>query len=183
MRGGANGARLRSAPQQDWEGNEPARSARVSAVSEPIAADVGASVADIIVSAGNVGVEQAATAAGIEATVPFAPGRGHATDAQTDAHSFAPSEPIHDGYRNWSKQDYAVSPAESMSDRTQSMGSTAPEMTVSVGGLRVLGANHGGTKHGVSTAREGASTTDFFVNSTDMANTWKPAGNGLFEIR
>ncbi|ODU70807.1 MAG: catalase/peroxidase HPI [Novosphingobium sp. SCN 66-18] len=183
MRGGANGARIRLAPQKDWEGNEPARLSRVLAVLEPIAADLGASVADIIVLAGNVGVEQAARAAGIEATVPFAPGRGDATDAQTDAHSFAPLEPIHDGYRNWLKQDYAVSPAELMLDRTQLMGLTAPEMTVLVGGLRVLGANHGGTKHGVLTAREGALTTDFFVNLTDMANTWKPAGNGLFEIR
>ena len=176
MRGGANGARIRLAPQKDWEGNEPERLAKVLTVYEAIAADTGASVADVIVLAGNVGVEQAAKAAGIDVTVPFAPGRGDATDEATDADSFAPLEPVHDGYRNWLKQDYAVSPEELMLDRTQLMGLTAHEMTVLVGGMRVLGTNHGGTKHGVFTDRVGALTTDFFVNLTDMANEWVPTG-------
>ncbi|WP_234053064.1 MULTISPECIES: catalase/peroxidase HPI [unclassified Xanthobacter] len=183
MRGGANGARLRLAPQKDWEGNEPERLARVLAVLEPIAAKAGASIADVIVLAGNVGVEQAAKAAGFDVAVPFTPGRGDATDAMTDADSFGVLEPIHDGYRNWLKKDYIVSPEELMLDRTQLMGLTAVEMTVLVGGLRVLGANYGGSKHGVFTDREGALTTDFFVNLTDMGNTWKSTGNGLYEIR
>ncbi|MFN4278504.1 MAG: catalase/peroxidase HPI, partial [Ferrovibrio sp.] len=183
MRGGANGARIRLAPQKDWAGNEPKRLAKVLGVLEGIARDSGASIADVIVLAGNVGIEQAAKAAGIQIDVPFAPGRGDATDAMTDAESFAVLEPIHDGYRNWLKEDYAVSPEELMLDRTQLMGLTAPEMTVLVGGLRVLGANHGGSKHGVFTDRVGALTNDFFVNLTDMANTWKPAGKNLYEIR
>jgi len=181
-RGGANGARIRLGPQNDWEGNEPARLAEVLSVLEPIAAETGASVADVIVLAGNVGVEQAAKAAGFDVTVPFSPGRGDATDETTDAHSFAPLEPVHDGYRNWLKQDYAVSPEEMMLDRTQLMGLTAHEMTVLVGGMRVLGANHGGTKHGVFTDREGALTNDFFVNLTDMAYTWKPTGENQYEV-
>jgi catalase-peroxidase len=183
MRGGANGARIRLAPQKDWEGNEPKRLSKVLGVLESIAADTGASVADVIVLAGNVGVEQAAKAAGVDVTVPFSPGRGDATDAITDAESFEPLEPIHDGYRNWLAKEYVVSPEELMLDRTQLMGLTAPEMTVLVGGMRVLGTNHGGTKHGVFTDREGVLTNDFFVNLTDMANEWKPAGKGLYEIR
>jgi catalase-peroxidase len=182
-RGGANGARIRLAPQKDWEGNEPARLAKVLAVLEGIAAQTGASVADVIILAGNVGVEQAAKAAGFDVTVPFFPGCGDATDAMTDAHSFHVLEPIHDGYRNWLKHDYAVSAEELMLDRTQLMGLTAPEMTALVGGMRVLGTNHGGTKHGVLTDREGALTTDFFVNLTDMKNTWRSAGRDVFEIR
>ncbi len=183
MRGGANGARIRLAPQKDWEGNEPERLARVLAVLEPIAAEAGASVADVIVLAGNVGVEQAAKAAGVDVTVPFAPGRGDATDEMTDAESFDALEPLYDGYRNWLKQDYAVSPEELMLDRTQLMGLTAPEMTVLVGGMRVLGTNHGGTRHGVFTDRVGRLTNDFFVTLTDMTYEWKPAGDGVFEIR
>ena len=183
MRGGANGARIRLAPQKDWAGNEPERLARVLGVLEGIAADTGASVADVIVLAGNVGIEQAARAAGVQVTVPFAPGRGDATDEMTDAESFEPLEPIHDAYRNWLKQDYAVSAEELMLDRTQLMGLTAPEMTVLVGGMRVLGTNHGGTRHGVLTERVGALSNDFFVNLTDMRNAWTPAGEGLYEIR
>ncbi|WP_068114325.1 catalase/peroxidase HPI [Tropicimonas marinistellae] len=182
-RGGANGARIRLAPQKDWAGNEPERLARVLGVLEGIAAETGASVADVIVLAGNVGIEQAAKAAGYDVEVPFAPGRGDATDAMTDAESFDALEPIHDGYRNWLKEAYAVGPEELMLDRTQLMGLTAPEMTVLVGGMRVLGTNHGGTKHGVFTDREGALTTDFFVNLTDMANTWNAVGDNLYEIR
>ncbi|TYC59685.1 catalase/peroxidase HPI [Zoogloea oleivorans] len=182
MRGGANGARIRLAPQKDWEGNEPARLARVLAVYEKIAADTGASVADVIVLGGNVGVEQAAKAAGFDIAVPFAAGRGDATDAMTDAESFDVLEPVHDGYRNWLKKDYKVSAEELMLDRTQLMGLTAHEMTVLVGGMRVLGTNHGGSRHGVLTDRVGVLTNDFFVNLTDMACTWKPAGQNLYEI-
>lgn len=181
-RGGANGARLRLAPQKDWPGNEPDRLARVLTVLQSIAAESGASLADVIVLAGNVGIEQAARAAGFEVTVPFSPGRGDATVEMTDADSFQVLEPIHDGYRNWLKQDYAVSPEELLLDRTQLMGLTAPEMTVLVGGLRVLGTNYGGTKHGVFTDREGVLTNDFFVNLTDMTYLWKPAGQNLYEI-
>ncbi len=182
-RGGANGARIRLAPQKDWEGNEPVRLAKVLAVYEKIAAETGASVADVIVLGGNLGVEQAAKAAGVEVSVPFAPGRGDATQEQTDVESFEVLEPIHDGYRNWLKKDYKVSAEELMLDRTQLMGLTAPEMTVLVGGMRVLGTNHGGSKHGVFTDREGVLSNDYFVNLTDMANTWKPAGNNLYEVR
>ena len=183
MRGGANGARIRLAPQKDWEGNEPARLAKVLRVLEGIATEAGASVADVIVLAGNVGVEQAAKAGGFDITVPFAPGRGDATDEMTDAASFDVLEPIHDGYRNWLKKDYAVSAEELMLDRTQLMGLTAHEMTVLVGGMRVLGTNYGGTKHGVFTDRHGVLTNDFFVNLTDMACAWKPTGKNLYEIR
>ena len=183
MRGGANGARIRLAPQKDWEGNEPQRLAKVLAMLEPIAAGTGASIADVIVLAGNVGIEQAAKAAGFDVSVPFAPGRGDATDEMTDADSFAPLEPVADGYRNWLKKDYVVNAEELMLDRTQLMGLTAPEMTVLVGGMRVLGANHGGTRHGVFTDREGALTNDFFVNLTDMTYAWKPTGDNLYEIR
>jgi catalase-peroxidase len=183
MRGGANGARIRLAPQKDWEGNEPRRLAKVLSVLEPIAAESGASVADAIVLAGNVGIEQAAKAAGFDVTVPFSPGRGDATDDMTDVDSFEWLEPIHDGYRNWLKKDYVVNAEELMLDRTQLMGLTAPEMTALVGGMRVLGTNHGGTNHGVFTEREGTLTNDFFVNLTDMNYTWKPAANGLYEVR
>jgi len=183
LRGGANGARIRLAPQKDWDGNEPARLAKVLGALEKIAAETGASVADVIVLAGNVGIEQAAKAAGVTVEVPFAPGRGDATDAQTDADSFAPLEPVHDGYRNWLKKDYAVKAEELMLDRTQLMGLTACEMTCLVGGMRVLSTNHGGTKHGVFTDREGALTNDFFVNLTDMDYAWKPIAGGLYEVR
>ncbi|MGB5587909.1 MAG: peroxidase family protein, partial [Gammaproteobacteria bacterium] len=183
MRGGANGAHIRLGPQKDWDGNEPERLAKVLGVLEGIAADSGASVADIIVLAGNVGVEQAAKAAGFDVKVPFAPGRGDATPEMTDVESFEPLEPIHDGYRNWLKEDYAVKPEELMLDRTQLMGLTAPEMVVLVGGMRMLGTNHGGTAHGVFTDRAGALTNDFFVNLTDMGNTWKPKSDSVYEIR
>jgi len=182
MRGGANGARIRLAPQKDWAGNEPERLARVLGVLEPIAAEAGASIADVIVLAGNVGVEQAAKAAGYDVTVPFTPGRGDATDAMTDVESFEPLEPIHDAYRNWLKDDFAVSPEELMLDRTQLMGLTAPEMAVLIGGMRVLGANYGDAKHGVFTDQEGALTNDFFVNLTDMAYAWQPVGDNLYEV-
>ena len=181
-RGGANGARIRLAPQKDWEGNEPARLAKVLSALEPIAAETGASIADVIVLAGNLGIEQAARAAGHDITVPFAPGRGDATDEMTDADSFDVLEPVADGYRNWLKKDYVVSPEELMLDRTQLMGLTASEMTVLVGGMRVIGTNHGGTGHGVFTDRVGALTQDFFVTLTDMAYKWVPAKGGIYEI-
>ncbi|MBW8285665.1 MAG: catalase/peroxidase HPI [Rhizobium sp.] len=182
-RGGANGARIRLSPQKDWEGNEPARLAKVLAVLEGIAADTGASLADVIVLAGNVGVEQAAKAAGFDVTVPFAPGRGDATAEQTDADGFAVLEPLADGFRNWQKKDYVVSPEEMLLDRAQLMGLTAPELTVLIGGMRVLGTNYGGTTHGVFTDRVGALTTDFFNTLTDMAYTWVPTGSNAYDIR
>ncbi|MGV1941523.1 catalase/peroxidase HPI [Agrobacterium sp. 22-211-1] len=182
-RGGANGARIRLAPQKDWEGNEPARLSRVLSVLEPIARETGASIADVIVLAGNYGVEQAAKAAGFDIAVPFAAGRGDASAEQTDADSFAPLEPLADGFRNWIKKDYVVSPEELLLDRAQLLGLTAPELTVLIGGLRVIGANYGGAAHGVFTDKPGALTTDFFTTLTDMAYSWVPTGNNLYEIR
>jgi len=182
-RGGANGSRIRLAPQKDWEGNEPTRLSRVLAALQPIATATGVSLADVIVLAGNVGVEKAAKAAGLSASVPFAPGRGDATQEQTDVESFAVLEPTHDAFRNWLKKDYAVTPEELMLDRAQLMGLTAHEMTVLVGGLRVIGANHGGSQHGVFTNKVGALTNDFFVNLTDMAFVWEPAGENLYNLR
>lgn len=181
-RGGANGARIRLAPQKDWEGNEPARLAKVLAAYAKIAAETGASVADVIVLGGNVGLEQAIKAAGFSVDVPFAPGRGDASQAQTDVESFEVLEPVHDGFRNWQKKDYVVQPEEMLLDRAQLLGLTAPEMTVLVGGLRVLGTNHGGSGHGVFTDRVGALTNDFFVNLTDMRYSWKPTGRNSYDI-
>lgn len=182
FRGGANGARIRLAPQKDWEGNEPEKLSRVLSILEPIAKEFGISIADTIVLAGNVGVEQAAKNAGFNVSVPFSTGRGDATQEMTDVESFEPLEPIADGYRNWLKKDYVVSSEELMLDRTQLMGLTAPEMTVLMGGMRMLGTNYGGTKHGVFTDNVGALTNDFFVNLTDMSYKWKPVANGVYEI-
>ena len=182
MRGGANGARIRLAPQKDWDGNEPARLAKVLPILERIATQTGASVADVIVLAGNVGVERAVKAAGFDIPVPFSPGRGDATQEMTDAESFSVLEPIHDGFRNWVRKDYAVSPEELLLDRAQLMGLTAYEMTALVGGMRVLGSNHGGSQHGVFTERVGVLTNDFFVNLTDMAYQWKPTGKNSYAI-
>jgi len=182
MRGGANGARIRLAPQKDWEGNEPARLQKVLTALEPIAAETGASLADVIVLAGNVGVEQAAKAAGVEITLPFTPGRGDATQEQTDIDSFEVLEPVHDAFRNWLKADYTVQPEELMLDRAQLLGLTAPQMTALIGGMRVLGTNHGGSAHGVFTDRVGTLSTDFFAALTDMAYKWEPAGSNLYNI-
>jgi catalase-peroxidase len=182
-RGGANGARIRLEPQKNWEGNEPVRLAKVVSILEPIAKEVGASLADAIVLAGNLGVEMAAKSAGIEIQVPFAPGRGDATQAQTDVESFSVLEPIHDGFRNWVKKNYVVSPEELLLDRAQLMGLTAPEMTALIGGMRVIGTNHGGTKHGVFTDRVGTLANDFFVNLTDMSLVWEPTGENSYNIR
>lgn len=182
-RGGANGARIRLQPQVGWEGNEPTRLARVLSVLEPIAQSSGASLADVIVLAGNVGIEKAAQEAGTSITVPFTPGRGDATQEQTDVASFAPLEPIHDGFRNYLKAKYSAQPEELLLDKAQLLGLTAPEMTVLLGGLRVLGTNFGGSKHGVFTDRVGALTNDFFVNLTDMTYVWEPAGENLYNLR
>jgi catalase-peroxidase len=182
MRGGANGARIRLAPQKDWHGNEPARLAKVLPILERIATQTGASVADVIVLAGNLGVERAVKAAGFDIPVPFSPGRGDATQEMTDAESFSVLEPIHDGFRNWVRKDYAVSPEELLLDRAQLMGLTAYEMTALVGGMRVLGSNHGGSQHGAFTERVGVLTNDFFVNLTDMAYQWKPTGKNSYAI-
>ncbi|OEC46139.1 catalase/peroxidase HPI [Aeromonas sp. DNP9] len=182
-RGGANGARIRLAPQKDWPGNEPARLAKVLAVYDKLAAECGVSVADLIVLGGNLAIEQAAQAAGVTVSVPFAPGRGDATQAQTDVASFEVLEPLADGFRNWLKQDYVVTAEELLLDRAQLMGLTACEMTALVGGMRVLGTNHGGTGHGVFTDRVGVLSNDFFVNLTDMGYQWLPKASNLYEMR
>jgi len=182
MRGGANGARICLAPQRDWEGSEPGRLSKVLKVLEAIAKDTGASVADVIVLAGNLGVEQAIKAAGLNIPVPFMSGRGDASQDWTDIESFNVLEPIHDGFRNWVQKNYEVSPEELLLDRSQLMGLTAHEMTVLVGGMRVMGTNHGGSQHGVFTDRVGVLTNDFFVNLTDMAYEWKPTGKNSYDI-
>ncbi|NOJ21813.1 catalase/peroxidase HPI [Vibrio coralliilyticus] len=181
-RGGANGARIRLAPQEQWQGNEPEKLTKVLSVLEGIASESEVSVADTIVLAGNVGIEQAARAAGVDISVPFAPGRGDASAAQTDVDSFDVLEPVADGFRNWQKQHYAVSPEELMLDHAQLLGLTAPEMTVLIGGMRVLGTNHSGSRHGVFTDNVGALTNDFFVNLTNMRYTWKPTGRNSYSI-
>lgn len=182
-RGGANGARIRLAPQIDWEGNEPERLKRVLATLEPIAKASGASIADLIVLAGNVGVELAAKVAGFEITIAFSPGRGDASAEQTDIESFKPLEPIHDGFRNWQKKDYLVSPEELLLDKAQLMGLTGPEMTVLIGGMRVIGTNFGGKQEGVFTDQVGALSNDFFLTLTDMSYIWEPAGENLYNLR
>ena len=183
-RGGANGARIRLEPQRSWDVNQPARLSKVLGVYETIQRDFNASarggkrvsLADLIVLGGCAGVERAAAAAGVPVTVPFTPGRMDATAQQTDAASFAALEPCADGFRNYQKTRMSV-PAEAMLvDRAQLLTLTAPEMTVLVGGLRVLGANHGDSPHGVFTSRPGVLTTDFFVNLLDMRTAWKPVG-------
>lgn len=182
-RGGANGARIRLQPQRDWIGNEPERLHRVLQVLEPIAVESGASVADVIVLAGNVAIEQAAKAAGYDVTVPFSPGRGDARAEMTDADSFAVLEPHHDGYRNWLQPGYHDYPEELLLDKTQLLGLTAPEMTVLVGGMRVLGTNYQKSHHGVFTDRVGVLSNDFFVHLTDMTYEWIPISPQLYEIR
>ncbi|WP_231743036.1 catalase/peroxidase HPI [Winogradskyella endarachnes] len=183
FRGGSNGARIRLEPQIAWEANEPAQLQKVLAVLEPIATEFGISVADTIVLAGNVGVEKAIKNAGLSVSVPFAPGRGDASQEMTDVESFESLEPVADGYRNYQKKEYVVSPEEILLDKTQLLGLTAAEMTVLVGGMRVMGTNYGGTKHGVFTENEGALTNDFFVNLTDMIYEWKSLDNGIYEIK
>ena len=176
MRGGANGARIRLAPQKDWAANKPDQLARVLLVLEPIAAKTGASVADVIVLAGNVGIEQAS---GVK--VPFTPGRGDATQAQTDIESFEVLEPVADGFRNFQKTDFTVSPEEMLLDKAQLLGLTAPEMTVLVGGMRALSISE--NNHGVFTETPGKLTNDFFVTLLDMGVEWKPTGSNSYEAR
>jgi catalase-peroxidase len=183
MRGGANGARIRLEPQRSWAGNEPERLNRVLEALEPIAKEFSLSVADVIVLAGNLGIEKAAKSAGHSVSVPFAPGRGDATNEQTDGESFLPLEPIHDGFRNWLMKDYTVAAEELMLDRASLMNLTAPEMTVLVGGLRSINLNHGGAKEGVFTENEGALSNDFFVNLTDMNYVWEPRGENAYVLR
>ncbi len=181
-RGGANGARIRLLPQKKWEANEPDRLIKVTKKLENVAKKVKASVADIIILAGNVGLEKAIKKAGFKISVPFTAGRGDASQDQTDIDSFKVLEPLHDAFRNWVKEDYAVMPEEMMLDRASLMNLTAKEMTVLIGGMRVLDTNHGGTKHGVLTNKPGALTNDFFINLTDMKFIWKPLGKNLYEI-
>ena len=183
-RGGANGARIRLSPQKDWEGNEPMRLKKVLSKLTEVQSDLDKkiSMADLIVLGGSTAIEQAAKKAGVHVKVPFSYGRGDATEEMTDAASFDVLEPLHDGYRNWLKKDYVVHPEEMLLDRTQLMGLTAPEMTVLIGGMRVLGTNYGGSQHGVFTDNVGALTNDFFVNLTDMNYSWKPTGNNLYNI-
>jgi len=182
-RGGANGARIRLSPQKDWAGNEPERLARVLSALEPIAQTVGASIADTIVLAGNVGIEQAAKAAGYAVEVPFTAGRGDASEKMTDAESFDVLEPIHDGFRNWLKNDYSVPAEELLLDRCHLMGLTAPEMTVLIGGMRVLGTNINASQYGVFTKRIGSLTNDFFTHLTDMKYKWIPTKDDKYELR
>ena len=181
-RGGANGARIRLAPQNTWEGNEPSRLNKVVTALEGVAKKAKASVADIIILGGVVGLEQAIKKAGSKVKVPFTAGRGDATQAQTDVDSFAVLEPIHDAFRNYVKKDYMVTPEELMLDRASLMGLSAKEMTCLIGGMRVLGTNFGGTKHGVFTDKVGSLTNDFFVHLTDMKYSWKPTGKNSYEI-
>ena len=183
-RGGANGARIRLAPQKDWEGNEPARLAKVLAKLEEIQGTLvkKVSIADLIVLGGTAAVEKAAQDAGVNVKVPFLAGRGDATQEQTDAYSFEDFEPKADGFRNFVKAEYAVQPEELLLDRTQLLGLTAPEMTVLIGGLRVLGANYADSKHGVFTDKVGVLSNDFFVTLTDMSYNWKPTGKNSYNI-
>ncbi len=183
-RGGANGARIRFSPQKNWEGNEPERLERVlrklSEIQDTLEKKI--SMADLIILGGSAAIEKAALEGGIDVKVPFSPGRGDATPEMTDEESFEPLEPVHDGYRNWLKKNYSVKPEEMLLDRTQLMGLTAPEMTVLIGGMRMLGTNYGGTKHGVFTDREGVLCNDFFVNLTDMNYLWQPVSDNLYHI-
>ncbi len=187
-RGGANGARIRLAPQKDWEVNQPARLAKVLDALQAVQKDFNASgkkisLADLIVLGGCAGVEAAAKKAGHDVEVPFTPGRTDATQDQTDAESFAVLEPAADGFRNYLKKDFSVAPEEMLVDRAQLLTLTAPEMTVLLGGLRVLGANVGQSKHGVFTKNPETLTNDFFVNLVDMGTAWKPTGSNAYEGR
>lgn len=182
-RGGANGARIRLAPQNEWDANEPQRLSKVLAALEPIASETGASIADVIVLAGNVGLEASLKAGGHDVDVPFTPGRGDASAEQTDVDSFDVLEPLADGFRNFAKAQFVTMTDEMFLDRAQLMGLTAAEMTVLLGGMRVMGTNYGGTAHGVFTDNVGSLSNDYFVNLTDMGNTWHPAGDGMYELR
>jgi catalase-peroxidase len=183
-RGGANGSRIRLAPQKYWEGNEPQRLEKVLNKLTEIQAGLSkkVSLADLIVLGGSAAVEKAAHDGGYKIAVPFVAGRGDASEAMTDAESFEALEPLHDGYRNWLKKEYTIQPEELLLDKTQLMGLTAPEMTALIGGMRVLGTNYGNTKHGVFTDKVGVLSNDFFVHLTDMNNSWKPLAENLYNI-
>jgi len=182
LRGGANGSRIRLSPQNNWEGNEPKRLATTLSVLEPIASEFEISLADTIVLAGNSALEEAAKAAGYNINVPFKSGRGDATQEMTDENSFGNLEPLADGYRNWVKENHKDNTEEMMLNRSQLLGLTAPEMTVLVGGMRVLDTNYGGSKDGVLTNQIGVLSNDFFVNLLDMNNKWSVVGNNKYEI-
>ncbi|WP_280771785.1 catalase/peroxidase HPI [Salipaludibacillus daqingensis] len=185
MRGGANGARIQLAPQKDWDANEPEQLSKVLSVYENIQNDLTkkVSLADLIVLGGSAAIEKAAKDAGVDATVPFTPGRGDATQDQTDVENFEVLEPVADAFRNYQKKQYSVSPEDLMVDKAQLLGLSAHEMTVLIGGMRVLGTNHGGTQHGVFTDRVGVLSNDFFVNLLDMGLVWKPTDSGIYEGR
>jgi catalase-peroxidase len=183
-RGGANGARIRLAPQKDWQGNEPERLQKVLSKLVEIQAGLSkkVSIADLIVLGGSAAIEKAAQAGGFDIKVPFVSGRGDASQEMTDVESFEDLEPTNDAFRNFVKSKYIVTPEELMLDKAQLLGLTAPEMTVLIGGMRVLGTNYNGTKLGVFTNNEGVLSNDFFVNLTDMNYSWKPAGDNLYNI-
>lgn len=183
-RGGANGARIRLAPQKNWEGNEPERLERVLNKLSEIQASLSKkiSIADLIVLGGSAAIEKAAKEGGFDIKVPFNAGRGDATQEMTDIESFEVLETLNDAFRNYVKSKYIVQPEELMLDKAQLLGLTAAEMTVLIGGMRVLGTNFGGTKHGVFTSNEGVLSNDFFVNLTDMKYSWKPVGDNLYNI-
>ena len=183
LRGGANGARISLSPQKDWAANEPKRLSSTLSVLKSISSDCGISLADTIVLAGNTAVEEAASSAGIDIAVPFSKGRGDATQEMTDINSFSNLEPAADAFRNWDGGKSKSSPEELMVDQAQLLGLTGPEMTVLVGGMRVLGANHIGNKAGVFSDKEGVLSNDFFVNLTDMNNTWTVVGENHYELR
>ena len=182
LRGGANGSRIRLSPQNNWEGNEPSRLSNTLSVLEPIAVQFGISLADTIVLAGNSAIEEAAKAAGYNIKVPFKSGRGDASQEMTDENSFGNLEPLADGYRNWIKENHKDNAEEMMLNRSQLLGLTAPEMTVLVGGMRVLDTNYGGSKDGVLTNQPGVLSNDFFINLMDMNNKWSVVGDNKFEI-
>ncbi|RUO66320.1 catalase-peroxidase [Pseudidiomarina planktonica] len=184
FRGGANGGRIRLEPHKNWHANEPERLQKVLSVLEDVQSGLSkkVSIADLIVLGGSAAIEKAAKDGGVNVTVPFAAGRGDATAEQTDVEGFEPLEPIHDAFRNYLKHDFKAKPEELMLDKAQLLGLTAPEMTVLLGGMRMLGTNFGGSKHGVFTDREGVLTNDFFVNLTDMNFQWKPTGKNSYEI-
>jgi catalase-peroxidase len=182
LRGGANGGRIRLAPQKDWKANEPTRLAETLSILEPIAHEFRVSVADTIVLAGNTAIEEAAKAAGYSTDLPFKTGRGDASQEMTDENSFNNLEPLADGYRNWINIDHSNNAEEMMLDKTQLLGLTGPEMTVLVGGMRVLDTNCGGSSDGVFTNQSGVLSNDFFVNLMDMNNKWNDAGNNKYEI-
>ena len=183
LRGGANGARISLSPQKDWDSNEPERLSKTLSVLKTIALDTGASLADTIVIAGNLAIEEAAKTAGYSITLPLVKGRGDASQEMTDVNSFSNLEPAADAFRNWSSGKSKSSPEELMVDQAQLLGLTAPEMTVLLGGMRVLGANHIDNKAGIFTDKEGTLTNDFFVNLTDMNNTWNIVGENKYELK